>query len=49
MSILFTWPFAQWGVNIIRSLLPNKGNDKFIIMAVNYFMQWAEVKALAQL
>ena len=37
VSITSPWPFQQWGLNILGPLPIEKGQCKFIIIAVDYF------------
>lgn len=41
------WPFAQWGINLIKLLPIGKGQTKFAMVAVDYFTKWVEVEPLA--
>ena len=41
------WLFAQWGIDIIGPLPQGKGQVKFLLVAIDYFTKWVEVKALA--
>ena len=43
------WPFAQWGLDILSSFPRALGNRRFVLVAVDYFTKWAEVKALANI
>lgn len=37
------WPFQQWAFDFIGQIYPSSSNGhKFIIMATDYFMKWAE-------
>ena len=45
--IISLWPFAQWGIDLIRALPMGKGQVKFAVVAVDYFTEWAEVEPLA--
>jgi hypothetical protein len=36
-SISSPWPFAQWGVDIVRPMPQGKGNCMFLVVAVDYF------------
>lgn len=45
-SITSPWPLSKWGVDIVGPLPPNKGNKRFVVVAVDYFTKWAEVEAL---
>ena len=43
------WPFEQWGLDIIGPFPWATGNQRFVLVAVNYFTKWAEVEALANI
>ena len=45
-SILSLWPFAKWGMDILDPFSPDKGQVKFLIVAVDYFTMWIEAKPL---
>ena len=38
-----TWPFAQWGIDLVRPLPMAKGQVRF---AVDYFTKWAKAEPL---
>jgi len=42
-----SWPFAQWGIDIVGSLPQGKGQVKFLLIAIDYFTKWVEAEALA--
>ena len=46
-SILSPWPFAKWGMDILGTFSPDKGQVKFLIVVVDYFTKWIEAKPLA--
>ena len=46
-AIASLWPFAQWRINIVGPLPQGKGQVKFLLVAINYFTKWVEIKALA--
>jgi len=46
-SILSSWPFAKWGMDILDPFFLGKGQVKFLIVAVDYFTKWIEAKPLA--
>ena len=46
-SVTSPWPFQQWGLDILGPLPIDKGQCKFIIVAVDYFTKWAEAEPLA--
>ena len=42
------WPFAVWGINIIREVRPKASNGHhYIIMAIDYFSKWVEAESFA--
>ncbi|KAM2115464.1 hypothetical protein ACFX1Q_023897 [Malus domestica] len=41
------WPFAQWGLDLIGPMPAGKGKVRYAIVAVDYFIKWAEVEPLA--
>jgi len=45
-TISSSWPFAQWGIDIVGLLPQGKGQIKFLLVAIDYFTKWVEVEAL---
>ena len=43
------WPFAQWGLDIVVPFPWAMGNRKFVLVAVDYFIKWAEAEAFAKI
>lgn len=43
------WPFASWGIDLIRSLPTSKGGVKYAAVAVNYFTKWVQTEPLASI
>ncbi|KAM2117425.1 hypothetical protein ACFX1R_010978 [Malus domestica] len=41
------WPLAQWGLDLISLMPAGKGKVRYAIVAVDYFIKWAEEKPLA--
>ena len=41
------WPFAVWGIYLIRSLPTGKEGVKYAVVAVDYFTKWVEAEPLA--
>ncbi|XP_075650150.1 uncharacterized protein LOC142620711 [Castanea sativa] len=41
------WPFARWGLDIVGPFPQATGNQRFVLVAVDYFTKWAEAEALA--
>ena len=46
MTISSLWSFAQWGIDIVGPLPQDKGQVKFLLVAIDYFTKWVEVEAL---
>ena len=46
-TITSPWPFAQWGIDIVGPLPRGKGQVKFLLVAIDYFIKWVEVEALS--
>ena len=42
-----SWPFAQWGLDIIGPFLVAARQLKFLIVGIDYFTKWVEAEALA--
>ncbi|GJX36170.1 reverse transcriptase domain-containing protein [Tanacetum coccineum] len=38
------WPFYKWGIDIVGTFPEGPGKVKFLIVAVDYFTKWIEVK-----
>ncbi|KAI0497309.1 hypothetical protein KFK09_020532 [Dendrobium nobile] len=43
------WPFAQWGIDIMGPFPIAIGQQKFIILAIDYFTKWVEAELLAKI
>ena len=43
------WPFAQWGLDIVRHFLKVVGNKKWLLVGTDYFTKWVEAKLLANI
>ena len=41
------WPFAQWGLDIMRPFLTAVRQLKFLVVGIDYFTKWVEAEALA--
>ncbi|GFY87564.1 hypothetical protein Acr_05g0012030 [Actinidia rufa] len=42
-----SWPFAQWGMDIVGFLPRAPGNKRFLLVAIDYFTKWVEAEPLA--
>ena len=47
--IISLWPFAQWGLDIIGPFPYATGNQRFVLVAVDYFTKWTEAEVLANI
>ncbi|XP_075645282.1 uncharacterized protein LOC142616288 [Castanea sativa] len=43
------WPFTCWGLDIVKPFSRATGNRRFVLVAVDYFIKWAEAEALANI
>jgi hypothetical protein len=43
------WPFAQWGLDIVGPLPRAPGNNKFLIVAIDYFTKWIKAEPLSHI
>ena len=43
-----TWPFAEWGMDIVGPLPPSSRGCKYILAATDYFSRWAEALPLRE-
>ena len=42
------WPFAMWGIDMIREIRPTASNEHhFILVAIDYFTKWVEATSFA--
>jgi len=39
------WPFTQWELDILGPFPQATGNQKFVLVAVDYFTKWAKAEA----
>ncbi|GJT41909.1 reverse transcriptase domain-containing protein [Tanacetum coccineum] len=47
--IMASWPFYQWGMDILGPLPKAFRKLKFVIVAIDYFTKWIESKSLARI
>jgi hypothetical protein len=41
--IIKPWPFRGWGIHLIGQIYPSSSkNQKFILVATDYFTKWVE-------
>ena len=43
------WPFAQWGLDIVRPFPKAVGNKKYLLVCTDYFTKWVETELLANI
>jgi len=46
-GITSPWPFAKWGMDILGPFNLEKGQVKFLLVAIDYFTKWIEAEPLA--
>ena len=49
ISITSPWPFAQWGIDIVKPLPIALAQKKLLLVATNYFNKWIEAEAFASI
>ena len=48
-SLSSPWPFAQWGLDIVRPFPKAVGNKKYLLVGIDYFTKWVEAEPLANI
>ena len=43
------WLFAWWGMDILGPFVQGTYQNKFLVVAVDYFTKWIEAEALAKI
>ena len=46
--IVASWPFAEWGTDVVGPFTPTSRGFKFILAATDYFSRWAELVPLRE-
>ena len=41
-----SWPFAQWGLDIVSPFPKAAGNKRYLLVGTDYFTKWVEVEPL---
>jgi hypothetical protein len=44
-----SWPFAQWGLDIVAPLPRAPRNNRFFIVTIDYFTKWIEAEPLSHI
>ncbi|XP_015960982.1 uncharacterized protein LOC107484944 [Arachis duranensis] len=47
ISVISTWPFAKWSLDLLRQFSQAPGQVKYFIMGIDYFTKWIETEPLA--
>ena len=42
-----SWPFTQWGLDIMGPFPTGVRQLKFLVVGIDYFIKWVEAEALA--
>ena len=48
-TITSPWPFAQWGIDIVRPLSTAPAQKKLLLVATDYFRKWIEAEAFVSI
>ena len=46
-SMSAPWPFAWWGMDLLGPFVQGSNQNKYLIVAVDYFTKWVEAEPLA--
>ncbi|KAK1415619.1 hypothetical protein QVD17_31402 [Tagetes erecta] len=49
VPVMAAWPFFKWGMDIVGPFPEAAGRVKFLLVAIDYFTKWPEVKPLASI
>lgn len=44
-----SWPFIQWGMDIVGPLPQDLGQKKYILVAIDYFSKWVRAESYANI
>ncbi|GKV48647.1 hypothetical protein SLEP1_g55446 [Rubroshorea leprosula] len=48
-TLVASWPFAQWGIDLLGPFVKGTGGVTHLVMAVDYFTKWVEARPLSSL
>ncbi|XP_058726507.1 uncharacterized protein LOC131597862 [Vicia villosa] len=48
-SLSSPWPFAWWGMDLLGPFVTGSNQNKYLIVAVDYFTKWIEAEPLAKI
>lgn len=40
-SLYGPWPFSQWGIDLIQPMPVERGQVKYAVVVIDYFIKWA--------
>ena len=43
-----SWPFAQWGLDIVGPFPKAVGNKKYLLVDIDYFTKWVEAEPFGE-
>ena len=43
------WPYAKWGIDLIRPISKAYGQFKYAVVAIDYYTKWVEAEPLAKI
>ncbi|XP_071739687.1 uncharacterized protein [Rutidosis leptorrhynchoides] len=49
ISVSSAWPFCKWAIDIVGPFSRSVGNEKFLVVAIDFFSKWVEAKVLAKI
>ncbi|XP_071740050.1 uncharacterized protein [Rutidosis leptorrhynchoides] len=49
ISVSSAWPFCKWAIDIVGPFPRSVENAKFLVVAIDFFSKWVEVKVLAKI
>ena len=47
--MMASWPFAQWGLDILGPFSLGTRQMKFLVVRIDYFTKWVEAKLLTKI
>ena len=47
--MMVSWPFAQWGLDILGPFPIETRQMKFLVVGIDYFTKWVEAEPLASI
>ena len=48
-SMMASWPFAQWGLDMLGPFPMGTRQMKFLVVGIDYFTNWVEAELLAKI